>query len=764
MNRDSKIDQHDRREIKSDILTRVRFLYLFFIVAAIVITLRIVWIQHFSNDVAINADKVIQGRIIHNQKIKALRGSILSRDGEALVTSILRYQVEVDFGSTGFDDETEYERQSDSLSKLLALYFRDKSAKEYKKIFEEERKKHYQLTYLKDTLVTRSEGWLNRLVDWMRDESMEQIKLYDTIRDHKRVSIFPKAVDYAEWQTLRHYPILNWNMGFTYNLVDAEERIYTKGDVAKRTLGSIKEGMEQPYGIDAVFDSLLRGRDGVEQRQRIARGFYGRVVGGESQEAVNGHDIVTTLDSRIQDIVHAALLKQAEKYKVDWGTTVVMEVATGDILAMSNVKRMNSGRYEEERNHAIGARSEPGSTFKLAAMMALLEDAKMPTSQIYNSENGNRVYVGKVQVEDSHAGGYNVNLHKAFIESLNVYFTKAINDHYRSDPNKYVNFLRSINLDSTVGLDIYGEPTPIIFDKSSDKWSDDATLIYMAYGYALELSPIQILTLYNAVANNGRMVAPRLIKEIKHEGRIVEQFETKVIKERICSQSTLDTLRHYLTDVANKKNGTAYPYLGHFNDFSVAAKTGTAQFAQDGYTHDDGIYISSMVGYIPAENPKYSVITTFRVNVKNTRNIYGGALAGPVLRDVMQQLYNGENEWQTHLETLQGDSSPSNIKSGDIASIRRVASELSPNSRRINKRQGWGEVVYDSLNRVTVKDMEFEEGVMPNLVGFGLRDAIFLLESRGIRVKFEGTGAIWRQSLKAGSKLEKGSVVTLYLR
>ncbi len=754
-------DPQERRQIKSDILKRVRSLYAFFIIIGVVMTLRIWWIQLFSSDVAINAEKV-HGRIFHNQSVKAHRGAILSRDNTPLATSILRYQVEMDFGSEGFDSADDYKRQSDSLSKLLSAYFRDRSVAQYQQLFKRERERHYKLKYRKDSLVMRSDGWMERLIDMLRGEAMMTVKVYDTIRDHRTVSILPREVDYSEWQTLRHYPILNWNLGMTYRLEDRDERIYPRKGVAQRTIGAINADRGDDYGIEAIYNDYLSGKDGEVLRQRIARGFYGRVVGGVSRDAVDGSDVVTTIDADLQDIVHSALLKQVEEQRAIWGTAVVMEVETGDILAISNLDRLANGRYAEQRNRAIGARAEPGSTFKVLSTMALLEEAKMPTSQIYDSENGDRVKVGNAWVRDSHREGHEVDLHTAFSKSLNVYFAKAIFDHYKEEPKRFTNFLKGVGLGSTMGLDAYGEQPPLLPEQGTKLWTPYMTIVNMAYGYGVELAPIQTLTIYNALANNGRMMAPRLVKEIQRDGKTVERFAPKVLNDKICSQPTIDTLRHLLGDVS-KSGGTAYWYLGRFNGFKVAAKTGTAQFAQDGYHHKDGIYIGSMVGYIPADKPKYTVVAALQIRQGQSKTIYGAGLAGPVMRDVMQQLYNRESGWQARLDTIPQRSTPVNIKGGDIASIRRVAEELKSPSTDRNHREGWGKVDYDSTDRISINEMEIKDGVMPNLYGLGLRDALYLLESRGIAVKVDGVGTVYRQSVRAGSKISRGSSVTLTL-
>ena len=328
--------------IKRDILFRVHLLYAAFVLIAALVFARLIWVQLFSSEVAYNAER-LEGRIFTDEIIPARRGNILTRDGEPLATSLFRYQVEMDYGSPGFDSLRTFREQSDSLAKLLALYFRDKSAAAYAQAMQREHTRRYRVTYRKDTLVPRSEGGLARWWDRMRGEEFLTVKLYDTLRDHTPVALFPREIDYTEWQTLRRYPILNWNMGMTYRLRERDERVYPQGELARRTIGQV--GDKGNYGVEYVLRDVLEGRDGKARRQRIARGFYGRVVGGDNSEPEDGLDVVTTLDLEMQDVADRALRRQLEAQNALWGTALVMEVATGDLLAMANLSRTKSGAY-----------------------------------------------------------------------------------------------------------------------------------------------------------------------------------------------------------------------------------------------------------------------------------------------------------------------------------------------------------------------------------------------------------------------------------
>ena len=396
--------KQERSKIKSDILLRVRLLYVLFILAGLTVFARLVWVQLFSAEVAYNADR-LASRIFTEESIPAQRGSILSRNGAPLATSIFRYQAAFDFASPGLDSLKTFREQSDSLAKLLSAFFKDKPASEYARRFREEHARRYRLVNGRDTSYLRSDGWLSRMMDRLRGEEYVTRKIYDTIRDHTPVNIFPREVDYAEWETLRRYPMLNWNMGMVYRLIERDRRIYPQGELARRTIGLT--GDKGNYGIEEAYREELAGRDGKALRQRIARGFYGRVAGAGHEDPVDGYDIVTTLDLDLQDVADKALRRQLEAQNAIWGTTIVMEVETGEILAMANLGRSGSsgGSYYERENYALGRSMEPGSTFKLATMLTLLDDAGMSPETTYDTHNGDPVTVGPARnIRDSHRG------------------------------------------------------------------------------------------------------------------------------------------------------------------------------------------------------------------------------------------------------------------------------------------------------------------------------------------------------------------------
>ena len=749
--------KEEKSRIKSDILLRVRLLYLLFILAGLLITIRLIWVQLFSSEVAYNAYR-LAGRIFTEEIIPAQRGSILTRNGDPLATSIFRYQVEFDFGSPGLDSIRTFHEQSDSLSKLLAAYFRDKPASEYRKMFRSEHNKRYRVIFRKDTLVARSEGWFARLIDRILDRELVPKKLYDTIRDHTPVPIFPREIDYTEWQTLRKYPLLNWNMGMVYNLVETDERVYPQGELGRRTIGLT--GNRGNYGIEAVYRDELAGRDGKTTRQRIARGFYGRVVDGDNQDPVDGMDVVTTLDLDVQDVADKYLREQMIAQNAIWGTTIVMEVKTGEIIAMVNLGRTPSGNYAERENYAIGRSTEPGSTFKLASMLLLLEDANMPLSQTYDTGNGRVVMVGGIRVQDSHAGFHDMDFRTAVAQSSNVYFAKAIWERYANDKERYSDFMKHLHLDKTVGLEAFGEKEPLFQD-----WKEvpdpNSMLIRRSFGYRIKLAPIQVITFYNAIANNGKMISPLLVKEFRRGDDVLQRFRSQTLVDQICSPGTLQQVQSLLESVGTEGTGA-----GFFRDttlYRVAAKTGTAQYADDKIGYRDGYYVGSMAAYFPADNPRYTVLTTIHTKRQAGKAYYGGPLSGPVVKKLITYLYNREHDWK--IESVSGDRTyyPDRIKGGNITQTRKVAGQLSPRVSS-DERTGWGTVRIDSLSHVSITAEPQQAGIMPDVVGMGLKDALFLLESQGLKVSFSGKGTVRSQSIAPGAHISRGGAVSITLR
>ena len=753
--------EENKKRMQREILGRLKWVYISFILIIICIVYKLIVIQFCDGEIA-RASKRIHQNIIRRDTLYAHRGSILSRDGKPLATSIFRRSIVFDFGSEGFDNRERFLEGADTLSKLLAAYFGDKSAKEYftKMVTTHDNCLRYELE--RHDTVRYSEGFFAELFGIKNRDSLKPV--YRKVRTHSYTKLF-RDVDANEWQTLKSYPVLNESLGKVYTIEKHDARVYPHDELALRTIGRSDE--HRRYGIEHAYREQLAGTGGYRWRQRIAPGFYTTVEDEDHRplKPVDGADIHTTLDVDVQDVADKALRLTLEEEGAIWGTTIVMECATGDILAMVNLGRSKGGEFVENRNYALGARTEPGSTFKLASSLALIDDAGVSPSKRYHSGLGKRVQVGKYNmIQDSHAIGKEtggvIDMRTAFAESANVYFTKAIYDAYESNPQRYVDVLHRLHLDQPVGLELLGEVSPVVPSPKNRKTWYGSTLANLGYGYALELAPIQTLTLYNAVANGGRMVAPRLVTRITRDEKTIEEFPTRTLVDSVCSRRTLATLRSMLEEVA--LSGTAKEYFGESKcAFRVGAKTGTAKIAQGNIKYSDGYYLGSMVTYLPADAPRYTLMTAIFKRKGTGKTVYGAGLAGPVQKAIATFLYNRETN------TFEGDEQvrhrPTEFKGGNIAHIREVADVLDIHAS-CDSRRGWGSAGdVGGDGRVKVTTLPDAKHLMPNVAGMGLADAIFILECRGLKVSFKGSGKVTAQSKAEGEPIERGERVVLTL-
>ena len=756
---------------------RVRTVYWIFIFVGLAVMVRLAWVMLPITETAENADR-LEERIFQSDTVISRRGSILARDGEPLATSILRYRIDFDMGSEGFDDEEVFRENVDSLSKLLSAFFKDRSAADYRRLMLEERKKHCKWVYSHDSLVRRSSDIITWFIDNLRGDDVQILKVDTAVRDHHPVQILPRAVDFNEWQTLSKYPILNCNMGVTYKKYILDQRVYPYGELGRRTLGRVTENVSKEdkqsargqYGLENVYADYLRGSNGRMLRQRIAPGFSAAIHSSENIEAQDGQDVITTIDVDIQHAADAALRKQLTEQRASWGTTMVMDVKTGDILAMVNLGETSpqSGIYYEKENYALSRRIEPGSTFKLVSLLALTEDCGLPITQEYQTYEGRTTIIGKggPKVTDDHNIGGMVDMKTATAQSSNVYFADAIYQNYNNNRERYINFLHHLYLDRDVGFTNMEEKLPRIPDPNKKKgvgsWSAH-TLPNMGYGYAIEMPPIRTLVLYNAVANGGRMMAPRLIKEIRRGEEVEESFSPRVLVDKICSDEALAIVKECLAETA--RTGTTKRYFTDSLTFRVGSKTGTAIVAQDGNGNGapyGSYYLASVVAYFPADNPKYTVMTAIHTDRRRGYQYYGASLAGPVVRDVVNYIYYRDEEWHKALPSSGQKQVPAKVKGGNIAQIRRVADKFSPRVS-FTDREGWGVARMDTLKNVDIKTIE-DNSLMPNVVGMGLKDALYVLESRGLDVHFSGQGMVRAQSIPVGRKISAGQNVSLMLK
>lgn len=488
------------------------------------------------------------------------------------------------------------------------------------------------------------------------------------------------------------------------------------GKIAERAVGY--DDYRGRVGIEGSFYEFLRGKKGKRLKQKIAKGQWKPLNDNNEIEPIDGKDIITTIDLKIQDVAHHALLAQLEKFEADHGSVVVMETKTGEVKAISNLGRTSEGTYFEQRNYAIYESHEPGSTFKLMGMVVALEDKVIDTSDIIDTEKGVIRFHGK-PVRDSHHGGYGkISAARVFEVSSNVGIVKIIDEHYKDHPEKFIQGLERMKVGQKIGLPIKGEGEPKIPNPNDKDTWNGLSLPWMAYGYGVSFTPLQTLTFYNAIANNGEMVRPRFVKEIRAQDNVVTKFEKEVIHPQICSQETIDKVKEMMLNVV--KRGTADNIYDP--NFSMAGKTGTCQTE---YWTDDTKYISSFVGYFPADEPKYScIVVVHKPNKK--KGYYGNIVAAPVFERIARKIYT------------------------DTPVVEEV--EFAENTNNMDEAY---EGYYKKANEVYTK--------VPNVQDMPGMDAISLLENMGFKVNFQGIGKVKRQSIKAGSALKKGDIIKLEL-
>ncbi|TKD66777.1 penicillin-binding protein [Flavobacterium sp. ASW18X] len=540
--------------------------------------------------------------------------------------------------------------------------------------------------------------------------------------------LIARNVSYLDYQRLRSFPLFKLGPhrgGFieSHRVV----REYPLGKMAARSIGYERvdeNGYYTRVGLDGAFgETYLRGREGKRLKQKSAGSQWKPVGFNNVVEPQDGRDIVTTINSNIQDIAHHALLKQLEHYKADHGCVVVMETETGEIKAISNLGRTEEGKYYERLNYAVGESHEPGSTFKLMSLIAAMEDNMVDTSTVVDTEKGRYRVYDRV-VKDSKWGGYGkVSVADAFAVSSNTAFAKIIHENYKDKPEKFVNRLMNMGLHKNLDLPIIGEGNPVIRYPGDKGWSG-ISLAWMSHGYEVSMTPLQTLTFYNAIANDGEMLKPRFIKEARVGNKVLKAFDKEVLNPSICSKETVKKAQQMLKNVVEKKYGTGRGLYSP--SFSMAGKTGTCQKNYVAKDPDKLAYISSFVGYFPAENPKYSCIVVIHEPDKSV-GYYGADVSGPVFKSLAQKIFIN-----------------------------------SPVIDKVNPEHPKEELVEEDFGKF-YQVAQKKHKTIPDVQGMSGMDAISLLENLGVKVQVKGNGKVKKQSVKAGTALNKVEQVVLEL-
>lgn len=662
--------------------------------------------------------------------IEAVRGNIFDENGNLLATSLPYYEVAVDINAPSIDKKL-FESKVDSLGFMLSDLFKDKAASLYTRLLRKARKKGDRYVVLK------------------------------------------RNVSYKDLQTLKTFPIFKRGKrgGLVTLQTNKRERPFKM--LAARTIGMSREGV-LPVGLEGAYDSILKGISGQRLMQKIA-GDVWRPINDENEvEPKDGSDLYTTIDINIQDVAENALLKTLVKNNASHGCAILMEVKTGKIKAIANLTRDgkdSTSSYSENLNYAIGYATEPGSTFKLASYLAVIDDYDLSLDEKIQVGNGEVTYYNKT-IKDSHAPESPVlTLQRAFEVSSNTAVAKTITKYYSKNPQQYIDKIKSFHLNEKLGLSIPGEGVPLIKNPKGKDWSG-ITLPQMSYGYETLITPLQTLTLYNAIANNGKMIRPRFENEIKKNGVTVKTFSTEVIAEQIVKKSTIIKAKKMLEGVVQNGSGKGL----NITAFKVGGKTGTAQIANvgvkkvAGQTLYGGVgerkYQASFVGYFPADNPLYTCIVV--INSPSNGIYYGGLVAGPVFKEIAEKVYSTSLDFIEPINNKQSilSSGPSAIKSNssELASIYKTFSL--PNTKTYtvaeNPSQHKKGNAYETIEASNLES-QLKKGIVPNLNGLSAKDALFLLENSGFNVKLYGMGSVKKQSLEAGKKYNKGDKITLIL-
>jgi cell division protein FtsI (penicillin-binding protein 3) len=662
-------------------------------------------------------------------EIEAVRGNIFDVNGNLLATSLPYYEIAVDINAPSIDKKL-FESKVDSLGFMLADLFKDKTAKQYTKLLRKARK------------------------------------------SGDRYVVIKRNVPYKDLQTLKTFPIFKRGKrgGLVTLQTNRRERPFKM--LAARTIGMSRTGIK-PVGLEGAYDSILMGVSGQRLMQKIA-GDVWRPINDENEvEPKDGSDLYTTIDINIQDVAENALLKTLMKNNASHGCAILMEVKTGAIKAIANLSRdgKDSSSYSESLNYAIGYATEPGSTFKLASYLAVMDDYNVSLDEKIQVGNGEVTYYNKT-IKDAHAPESPVlTLKRAFEVSSNVAAAKTITKYYSKNPQQYIDKLKSFHLNQKLGLAIPGEANPLIKETKSKDWSG-VTLPQISYGYESLITPLQTLTLYNAVANDGKMVKPRFEKEIKHNGKTVKTFSTEILVDQIVKKSTIKKAKAMLEGVVENGSGKGL----NITAFKVGGKTGTAQIAKAGFKKGSGKtaygdvgdrnYQASFVGYFPADKPLYTCIVI--INSPSNGIYYGGLVAGPVFKEIAEKVYSTSLDF---LEPINNKhilltKAPSSVKSQNNEMI--IVSKALKLSTKTNATED--DYVSRNANDSTTISLQsnniksqLNKGIVPNLNGLSAKDALYLLENSGFHVKIFGMGSVKKQSIEAGQRFNKGDKITLIL-
>lgn len=708
-------------EVKRDILWRVYLSFLGMVVLSLLVLGKAFYIQRFQGEHWRSMSDSMHQKI---QELDADRGTIYSEDGQMLSTSLPQFDIYMDFQADGLRDKggKVFKENIDSFAISLAGYFGDKTSAQYKK------------------------------------------ELQAAYKSKSRYYSLRKKMTFEDYKAFRSFPLVKLGRNKSGVIVEeSSKRISPFGLLANRTIGLSREHVasngklkKQNVGLEKTYDSLLTGQKG----QRLVRYIAGGAVPveGFQIEPENGKDVFTTLDVNIQDISENALLRMMESSEAQYGTCIVMEVKTGKIKAIANLGRRPDGSYWEDDNYALRV-TEPGSTIKLATLLAVLDKGTSSLNDMVEVGSAGRLQVGPRIVNDAERSPKAVmTVKECFAHSSNVGMSKLAFKAFANNPKEFKEYLHRYHLDVRSPIDLSNIPAPRLAPLEN-KNGGLMNMLTMSFGYAINVSPLHTLSLYNAIANDGKMMKPYLVNSIQSNGIVIKQFEPTVLDKSICKPEVAKAARESMEAVVTE--GTGRPAFKNM-PFPVAGKTGTAHVADGDIKYGHGVYQASFVGYFPADKPVYSCIVVVRTKPHAAAH-YGGMLGAPVFREIATKLYAMYvDQKPATLYSAKKDSS-TYFYAGNTKNIKQVFGTFNMWYADSVQQSNWTSVYAGNNYQPVLRTNAVREKLMPNVKGMGLKDALYLLESMGLKVTISGKGKVANQSVAPGSALAKGVTVVLEL-
>ena len=695
-----------------------------FVFASLIILVKTAYIMFVQHDYWMAVSTKFESRF---KPLAATRGNILSADGQVLATSLPEYRIYLDPMSW----------EPDSARRVKDQIVRDSI-----------------LTTKMDSMLTG----MKRIIPDLDIEKTRAAILKGRAQQKHNISLYPKRVTYIQLTELKKVPLLNLPIGKSgFTTEEFRRRKNPYGRLAIRTIGNLRsENDEALNGLELAFDSVLSGKPGVYHRQKVANRYINLV----DTPAVDGCDVVTTIDVGMQDLTEKVLGNQLRAIGARAGMCILMEVQTGNVKAMSSLSRLENGNYAEIDPRAVTNMMEPGSVFKPMSFMVAMDDGKINMNTTCNTGNGIREMHGrKMRDSDWRKGGNGVlTVPEIIKKSSNVGVSTLIDNAYASNPDQFVSGLQRIGIMEDLHIPIPGYKKPRIRYRrdNPDRWYG-TTLPWMSIGYETQIPPISTLTFYNGVANGGKLVAPRFVTEVRRGNEVVQEYPTVVLRERMCKPEVLRNIQICLEGVVGKNTGTGK--LAYSKNFAIAGKTGTAQiWSKEGFASN---YLVSFAGYFPADRPRYSMI----VCIEKGAPAYGGIHCCPVFKKVAEGVMakNRKTDYKAAIDTTALRTVPPMMQNGNLVTLSQVLNELQVphrNNYRTSEGLAWGAPAHQGT--VMLNNETSSKG-LPSVIGYGLRDAVYRLERMGVKVKVTGMGRVVAQSLPAGTPIKPKMVVKIAL-